>query len=97
MSSYGELEYACAESRHAGGTEDSPELLNWSPQLAAAQDFPITEYQPRYFVAESLQAARESMQAYCRNLPRPFYARYQAATESVWVDRAVRAISPKID
>jgi phenylalanine-4-hydroxylase len=96
LSSFGELEYACAEYRPAGGTEKRPELLNWSPQLAAAQDFPITEYQPRYFVAESLQSARESMQAYCRNLPRPFYARYQEATDSVWVDRAVRAIQPDL-
>ena len=30
------------------------------------------------------------MQAYCQALPRPFYARYNATTQRIWVDRAVR-------
>lgn len=82
LSSYGELEYACA-----GG---EAELREWDPAAAAEQDFPITEYQPVYFVAPSLQEAKARMQAYCRTLARPFYARYHAATESIWVDRAVK-------
>jgi phenylalanine-4-hydroxylase len=53
------------------------------------QDYPITDYQPLYFVAESLQVARVRMREYCRNLPRPFYARYNPTTEQIWVDRAV--------
>lgn len=82
LSSYGELAYACA-----GG---EAELRPWDPAAAAEQDFPITEYQPVYFVADSLQDAKARMQRYCRTLARPFYARYQPATESIWVDRAVR-------
>ena len=79
-----------APERPAGGTEARPELLAWDPAEAAALEFPITEYQPRYFVAESLQDAKARMQEYCRRLARPFYARYNSATESIWVDRAVK-------
>lgn len=93
LSSYGELAYACsAGADREGGAEarPPPEYLPWDPQLAAGRPHPITDYQPAYFVARSLVAARVSMQAYCRELPRPFYARYNAATERIWVDRAVR-------
>ena len=89
LSSFGELEHAC-ESDKAAGDGPRAELLPWDPPRASAQDFPITEYQPRYFVAESLQDAKTRMQEYCRTLARPFYARYNPATESIWVDRAVK-------
>lgn len=90
LSSFGELEYACAPERPAGGGEQRPALEPWDPAVAARQEYPITEYQPRYFVARSLQDAKTRMQAFCRTLPRPFYARYNPAGQSVWVDRAVR-------
>lgn len=90
LSSFGELEYACSPDRPAGGGEHRACLLPWDPAKAAARDFPITEYQPCYFVAESLQDAKARMQEYCRTLARPFYARYNPASESIWVDRAVR-------
>lgn len=90
ISSFGELEYACSPNRPAGSTEQRPEFKCWEPADAAEQDFPITEYQPLYFVAASLQEAKSLMRDYCRNLPRPFYARYNATTERIWVDRAVR-------
>ena len=91
LSSFGELEYACAPWRPAGGRDTHPEVLPWNPEVAAEQDFPITDYQPVYFAAASLHDAKEQMRAYCRNLPRMFYARYIEATESIWVDRAVRS------
>ncbi len=90
LSSFGELEYACAPDRPGGGNAGPAELEPWDPARAAECDFPITEYQPRYFVAESLQQAKTRMQRYCRTLARPFYARYNPASESIWVDRAVR-------
>jgi phenylalanine-4-hydroxylase len=58
--------------------------------VAALRDYPITTYQPAYFVARSLHDARERMRRFCRELKRPFYARYNPATERIWVDRAVR-------
>jgi len=87
LSSFGELEYACGAGSDDGAR---PELKAWEPAVAAEQDFPITEYQPRYFVADSLADAKDRMRRYCEGLPRPFYARYNPITESIWVDRAVR-------
>lgn len=81
LSSFGELEYACASGE--------PELRPWDPGEAALQPHPITDYQPLYFVAESLQDARQRMREYCRSLPRPFYARYNPTTQRIWVDRAL--------
>ncbi len=83
LSSFGELEHACA-------TTSDATFVAWDPAVAALQAYPVTEYQPVYFVAESLQDAKIRMRGFCESLPRPFYARYHPATESVWVDRAVR-------
>ena len=83
LSSYGEIEHACAEA-------SSAEFVDWDPAVAAKQRYPVTEYQPVYFVAESLPDAKARMRAFCEALPRQFYARYNPATDSIWVDRAVR-------
>lgn len=88
ISSFGELEYACA-THHPTGATKRPTFKPWVPVDAAEQAYPVTEYQPLYFVAASLQDAKSRMRDYCRNLPRPFYARYNATTERIWVDRAV--------
>ena len=39
LSSFGELEYACAPYRPAGGTDDRPEIRPWVPEQAAMQEF----------------------------------------------------------
>lgn len=83
LSSYGELNHACA------GTS-SAQFVAWDPAVAAKQRYPVTEYQPVYFVAESLLDAKARMRAFCEALPRQFHARYNPATDSIWVDRAVR-------
>ncbi|MCY3839620.1 MAG: ACT domain-containing protein [Gammaproteobacteria bacterium] len=83
LSSYGELDHACAN-------DSSAEFVDWNPAVAAKQRYPVTEYQPVYFVAESLPDAKTRMRAFCEALPRQFYARYNPATDSIWVDRAVR-------
>ncbi|MEM1033982.1 MAG: ACT domain-containing protein [Myxococcota bacterium] len=88
LSSFGELIYAC--TGRDPDTGDTPEYLPWEPEVAAEQDYPITKYQPRYFVAPSLQDATTRMKAFCQSLSRPFYARYQPLTDRIWVDRAVR-------
>ncbi len=89
LSSFGELAYACGGDA-GGGDRPAPQYLPWDPQVAAERPFPITDYQPAYFVARSLHDARARMRAWCRDLPRPFYARYNPATERIWVDRALR-------
>ena len=85
LSSFGELEHACSSESGAGREP-------WNPSHAAELDYPVTEYQPRYFVAASLHDARTRMREFCRNLARPFYARYHAAAQRIWVDRAVRRV-----
>jgi phenylalanine-4-hydroxylase len=90
LSSFGELAYACDPEPPAPGGDPRPEYRLWDPAAAAVQPFPITEYQPVYFVADDLQDAKARMQEFCRTLPRPFYARFNPAAESIWVDRAVR-------
>jgi phenylalanine-4-hydroxylase len=62
----------------------------WDPEVAAMQEFPITTYQPVYFLAESLTDAKVKMRRYCEDLPRPFFAMYNAQTQSVHIDRPVK-------
>ena len=83
LSSFGELEHAC-------GSASAASFEAWAPERAAERCYPITEYQPHYFVAESLFDAKLRMRDFCQTLPRPFYARYNTASESIWVDRAVQ-------
>lgn len=85
LSSFGELEYACG-----GGLDQKPELKEWDPDVAARQPFPITTYQPVYFLADSLQDAKQRMRRFCEDLPRPFFALHNSQTDSVYIDRPVR-------
>jgi phenylalanine-4-hydroxylase len=57
--------------------------------VASRQAFPITTYQPTYFLAESLQDAKQRMRQYCEDLPRPFFALHNAQTNTVHIDRPV--------
>lgn len=78
------------ELNHAVTAGEGVHFHDWDPNRAAEQDYPITEYQPNYFVARSLADAKRQMSEYCQLRPRPFYARFHAPTQSIWVDRAVR-------
>jgi len=68
LSSFGEMEYACAPYRPAGGESAYPEYRPWDPAKAATTEYPITKYQPVYFVAESLADAKHKMRDYCATL-----------------------------
>ena len=89
LSSFGELAHACDPDYQPEPGSQRAELRDWEPQQAAEQDFPITEYQPIYFVADSLQQAKQRMSKFCKAQSRPFYARYNPVSEHIWVDRAV--------
>ncbi len=88
LSSFGELEYACGEDH--SGADFPPEIKPWEPAVASSQKFPITTYQPVYFVANSLQDAKQRMREFCEDLPRPFFAMHNAQTDTVHIDRPVR-------
>lgn len=87
LSSFGELEYAC-DDKHPGADEP-PEVKPWEPEVAAHQEFPITSYQPTYFLAESLADVKIRMRRYCEDLPRPFFAQHNAQTNTIFIDRPV--------
>ena len=89
LSSYGELEKACSRYRTVNDIELNKALQPWNPAVAASQEYPVTDYQPVYFVADSVPDAMVRMREYCRHIPRPFYARYNPSTEQIWIDRAV--------
>mmetsp|Transcript_15933 Transcript_15933/g.26982 ORF Transcript_15933/g.26982 Transcript_15933/m.26982 type:complete len:147 (-) Transcript_15933:43-483(-) len=90
LSSFGELEYACSNDTPE---DETPEFLPWNPEVAARTEFPITTYQPVYFVAESLQDAKQRMRRYCEEaLSRPFYAVHNSQNDTIHIDRPVRRI-----
>lgn len=74
LSSFGELEYCLTEK---------PQLRPFDPFEACKQTYPITEYQPLYFVAESFQSAQEKMRGFADTLSRPFSLRYNPYTQSI--------------
>lgn len=84
LSSVSELERACG-----GGMPDEA-FRPWDPGAAAREPYPITDLQPRYLVADSLQGATAKLREFCTSLSRPFHARYNEAEKRVWVDRAIR-------
>lgn len=80
LSSFGELEYSMTEE---------PELLPFDPFVAGKTTYPITTYQPLYFVAESFKDAQERMRLYAQSMKRPFGVRFNAVTSSLDIDRDV--------
>lgn len=81
LSSFGELEYACNENKAA--------FLDWDPELASETEYPITTFQPQYFVADSLHSAAVQTRVFCDvAIKRPFYAKFENG-EIVTVDRDV--------
>ncbi|KAH9129642.1 hypothetical protein LEN26_006629 [Aphanomyces euteiches] len=96
LSSFGELEYACSPTRPAGGEDKFPEYRPWDPFQAAKQKYPITTYQPVYYVAESLADAKARMREFTEDMKKPFYARYNPYQQTISVDRAVSVESKKL-
>ncbi len=43
--------------------------------IAETARYPITEYQPTYFVADSFNSAKEKMRSFAASLNRPFHVR----------------------
>lgn len=74
LSSFGELQYCLT---------DKPEKRPFEPTKTADQTYPITEYQPVYFVADSFASAKQKMKEYASTIPRPFTVRYNPYTQSV--------------
>lgn len=76
LSSFGELQYCLT---------DAPEKKTFDPAVTCDQEYPITSFQPVYFVADSFEKAKEKMREYAKTIPRPFSVRYNPYTQSVEV------------
>jgi len=76
LSSYGELQYSL---------ENKAEIRAFEPAKTALQKYPITEYQPVYYVAESFEDAKEKMIKYAATIPKRFGVRYNPYTQSIEV------------
>jgi len=83
LSSFGELEYAMSSK---------PEIRKWNPFDAAKQDYPITTYQPIYYMASSFEDAKQQMRSFAESLARPFHVRYNDQYNTVEVDSNVKLL-----
>lgn len=80
LSSFGELEYSMSSE---------PEFRKWDPFSAAQQTYPITTYQPIYYVAESFADAKKQLTEFSASFARPFNVRYNPYCESIETDANV--------
>lgn len=83
LSSFGELEYSLS---------DKPEIRSFDPVKTGVQKYPITEYQPVYYVSESFEDAKEKVSNFATLIPRPFTVRYNPYTQGVDVIEDVQHI-----
>ena len=74
LSSFGELEYCLT---------DAPRLQPFDPSTASSTAYPITEFQPLYFVADSFEVMKRQIRWYSMTLTRPFPVHYNPYTRSV--------------
>ena len=85
LSSFGELEYCLS---------DKPEHRPFEPEKTAVTEYPITTFQPVYYIADSFKDAQEKVRDFASRMNRPFSVRYNALTQSIEVldskDKVVR-------
>jgi len=74
LSSFGELEYCLT---------DKPDHREFDPAVTGLQKYPITEYQPVYFVTSSFEDAQRKMSDFAATIPKTFTARYNPYTQRI--------------
>lgn len=74
LSSFGELQYCLT---------DKPKLQEFDPAVTGATKYPITEYQPLYFVSDSFVTAKSKMRTFSHSFKKPFQVHYNPYTETV--------------
>ena len=74
LSSFGELQYCLT---------DEPEIQPFDPAVTGLQTYPVTKFQPLYFVADSFVSAKEQMREFAAKMKRPFQVRYNPYTMAV--------------
>lgn len=78
LSSFGELKYCLGEDE-----KRKPKYVPFNPAETAVTKYPITDYQPVYFVADSFQSAKEKLVQYAHSQNRPFSVKYNPYTQGV--------------
>ena len=63
LSSFGELEYACAPYRPAGGEKEFPKYKEWDINTVCNNEYPITKYQPTYFIINNFKDVKVNIRA----------------------------------
>uniref|UniRef100_A0A8C3FKQ0 Phenylalanine-4-hydroxylase n=1 Tax=Chrysemys picta bellii TaxID=8478 RepID=A0A8C3FKQ0_CHRPI len=85
LSSFGELQYCLS---------DKPEIQSLNLEKTAVQKYPVTEFQPVYYVAESYLKRNScfhksfclfSFRRFASSIPRPFSIRYDPYTQRIEV------------
>jgi phenylalanine-4-hydroxylase len=62
---------------------DKPQVVPFYPEQAALTKYPITTFQPLYFLTESFQQAKAQIIQFTETLNRPFSVRYNPYTQTV--------------
>ena len=86
LSSFGETEYCMS---------NEPEIREWDPSNAAQQPFPITKYQPLYYLADSFDDATRKMKVFANGLDKPFTCRWNDVKEKLFIDRNLQRLQRK--
>ncbi|CAG9539128.1 unnamed protein product [Cercopithifilaria johnstoni] len=81
LSSYGELMHACS---------DKPQHETFDPQRTALQKYEDFDYQPLYFVTDSIFDAVIKLRAFAQNFQRPFVVIYDPYTKSIEISREIK-------
>merc|ERR1712137_763277 len=55
----------------------------FDPAVAAKTPFPLSEFQPTYFVAESFEKAKKQLLEFSKSFARPFGVHYNPVTQSI--------------
>uniref|UniRef100_A0A7S2SPC8 phenylalanine 4-monooxygenase n=1 Tax=Mucochytrium quahogii TaxID=96639 RepID=A0A7S2SPC8_9STRA len=96
LSSFGEMEYACCPEK--SNEPVPPTYLPWDPAVAAETAYPITTYQPTYFVAESLKDAGDKLKMFSEeHIVRPFHVSYLPMSQTIHCDRSVKRTSYPVE
>jgi len=106
LSSFGELEWACSPTpsdacRQSGGLTafdafkdlKRPKMVPLVAEVASETAFPITTFQPQYFVSPTMGEAKQELLRFCDTLTRPFFCRYDPFSQRIKVTRAIERMS----
>ncbi|THD22816.1 Phenylalanine-tryptophan hydroxylase [Fasciola hepatica] len=88
LSSYGELQYCLS---------DEPKRLEFDPVRTSVQPYPITQYQPVYFVAENFENAKKKLREFTSQMKRPFTVQYDPYTETVEVLNSIQDVKKLVN